>query len=74
MAPEAYIGFALYDGIARNLPKTVLRENVAEAYRIYQRLASKPVSLLVNEWPEMERYRADVPVGRCAVSLESDRQ
>jgi hypothetical protein len=66
MAPEGYVGLALYDGIARNLSKSEVRENVAEAYRVYQRLTRRPGSLFVNEWPQIERYMADVPAGDCA--------
>ncbi len=65
MAPEAYVGLALYDGIARNLDKADIRQNVAEAYRVYQKLTRRPVSLFVNEWPQIERYMEDLPPGRC---------
>ena len=68
MAPEGYVGLALYDAIVRNLSKPELRENVAEAYRVYQRLPRRPLSLFVNEWPQIDRYMAEFPEGRCTVS------
>ena len=58
MAPEGYVGLALYDGIARELSRSELRENVAEAYRVYQKLEHRPVSLFVNEWSEIETRMA----------------
>ena len=65
MAPEAYVGLALYDGIARGLPKPDVRRNVAEAYRVYQRLERAPLALFVNDWAQVERYAAELPVGEC---------
>jgi len=61
MAPEAYIALALYDGIARGLPRTDVRFNVAEAYRVYQRLENRPMSLFVNEWSDIEKSMAVLP-------------
>ena len=58
MAPEGYLGLALYDGIARELSRAEIRENVAEAYRVYQKLEHRPVSLFVNEWSEIEARMA----------------
>ena len=72
MAPEGYVGLALYDGIARDLSKDELRQNVAEAYRVYQRLAKRPISLFINEWPQIERYMAELPAGQCKVSAALD--
>jgi len=65
MAPEAYVGLALYDGIARGLPKPDVRRNVAEAYRVYQRLERAPLALFVNDWVQVERYAAKLPAGEC---------
>jgi hypothetical protein len=56
MAPEAYIALALYDGIGRGLAKDTIRRNVAEAYRVYQRLDRRPLSLFVTEREQIEPY------------------
>ncbi len=56
MAPEAYIALALYDGIGRGLGKITIRRNVAEAYRVYQRLENRPMSLFVTEREQIEPY------------------
>ena len=64
MAPEAYIAFALYDGLARGLPKNTIRENVARAYQVYQRLRVPPSSLFINDAAEIARYERDAKQGR----------
>jgi len=61
MASEAYIALALYDGIARGLPRTDIWFNVAEAYRVYQSLENRPMSLFVNEWSDIENRMALLP-------------
>lgn len=69
MAPEGYVGLALYDGIARSLSKEQVRRNVAEAYRVYQRLQRAPLALFVNDWQEIERYAVELPSGSCSREL-----
>jgi hypothetical protein len=56
MAPEAYIALALYDGIGRGLAKGTIRRNVAEAYRVYQGLNNRPMSLFVTEREQIEPH------------------
>ena len=49
----------------QNQMPDLLRKNVAEAYRVYQRLDRAPLSLFVNDWRQVERYAAALPAGRC---------
>ncbi len=61
MAPEAYVAAALYDGLARGLGREEIRRNVARAYGVYQKLATPPISLFVNDRRAIERTLQPIP-------------
>lgn len=73
MAPEAYIAAALYDGLARGLGKEEIRRNVARAYASYQRLATPPLSLFVDDRAAIERTRQPIPGSRAATDAPVPR-
>jgi len=58
MAPEAYIAFALYDGLVRGLSARELRGHVARAYQEYQGLAKPPLSLFVTDAEGVAQHTA----------------
>jgi hypothetical protein len=58
MAPEAYVGLALYDALARGLSAQDTRQNVARAYGVYQRLGKVPLGYFLNDREAIEAKSA----------------
>ena len=60
MAPEAYIAAALYDGIANGMTPANINRNIAQAYKIYQKLEKPPYSLFMSDKEIILDYADDI--------------